>query len=65
MLDTIFDRRDEKWIREQIKNPRSHNPRTVMPAMGLSDAEVSAVLEELRTLHPGSETEEGSISGDE
>ena len=65
VLDTVFDRRDEKWIREQIKNPRSHNPRTVMPAIGLSDAEVSAVLEELRTLHPGSKTEEGSITGDE
>ncbi len=54
VLDTVFDRRDEKWIREQIKNPRSHNPLTVMPAMGLSDAEVNAVLEELRSLHGGS-----------
>ncbi len=54
VLDTVFDRRDEKWIREQIKNPRGHNPLTVMPAMGLSDAEVSAVLEELRSLHGSS-----------
>ena len=65
VLDTVFDRRDQKWIREQIKNPRSHNPRTVMPAMGLSDAEVTAVLEELRTLHLGTKTDDSSIAKDE
>lgn len=65
VLDTVFDRRDEKWIHEQIKNPRGHNPRTVMPAMGLSDAQITAVLEELRTLHRGIKTHDRSPAGDE
>ncbi len=55
-LDTLFERREEKWIREQIKNPRGNNPRTVMPAMGLSEAEITAVLEELRRIHPATKT---------
>ena len=47
-LDTVFRRRDEMWIRVQIRNPRQHNSDTLMPHFGLRDAEVSAILAVLR-----------------
>ena len=48
-LDDVFSRRDEGWVREQIQRPREHNPNTVMPELGLTSAEVDAILETLRT----------------
>ena len=47
-LQGVFERRDEGWIRTQIQHPRQHNPQTVMPNLGLSNAEVDAILEALR-----------------
>ena len=47
-LDNLFERRDEAWVRTQIQRPRAHNPRTVMPNLGPSNAEVGAILEALR-----------------
>ena len=46
-LDTVFERRDVEWIRAQIQRPRDHNPTTLMPQFGLSDAEVDAIIEAL------------------
>ena len=48
ILQGVFERRDEGWIRTQIQHPRQHNPQTVMPNLGLSNAEVDAILEALR-----------------
>ncbi len=47
-LDGLFERRDEDWVRVQIKQPRTHNPKTVMPDMGLGDSEATAIIEVLR-----------------
>jgi len=46
-LEGVFERRDESWVRTQIKQPRVHNPKTVMPDMGLGDDEVAAIILEL------------------
>ncbi len=43
-LEGVFERRDEAWVRTQIKQPRANNPKTVMPDMGLTDAEVSRIM---------------------
>ena len=42
-LADLFERRSEDWIRKQIQNPRQHDPKTVMPELGLNDAEVTAM----------------------
>jgi cbb3-type cytochrome oxidase cytochrome c subunit len=47
-LDTVFERREDEWIRVQIQNPRDHNPTTVMPVFGFDDAQVEAIIEALR-----------------
>jgi mono/diheme cytochrome c family protein len=47
-LDTVFKRRDEEWIRAQIRDPRQHNPATVMPVFGFADDQVEAIIEALR-----------------
>lgn len=50
-LAGIFDRREEAWIRNQILQPRAHNPRTVMPELGISDADARAIVEALRRMN--------------
>lgn len=47
-LDSAFQRHNEDWIRVQIENPRGHSPTSIMPSFGLTDAETSAIVEELR-----------------
>ena len=47
-LDGVIERRGEEWVRAQIRNPRQHNPATIMPVFGLSEAEVTAIVEALR-----------------
>ena len=49
-LSGIFDRHEEAWIRNQILRPRAHNPRTVMPELGISDADARAIVEALRRM---------------
>ncbi len=49
-LEGVFERRDEAWVRTQIKQPRAHNPKTVMPDMGLGDSEVTAIILELQRI---------------
>ncbi len=47
-LDTVFERREEAWLRVQIANPRRHKPDSVMPALGLTEEEIGAIIEVLR-----------------
>ena len=47
-LDTVFERRDEAWIRVQIENPRSHNPISMMPIFGFSGDQIDKIIEILR-----------------
>ncbi len=47
-LREVFERRSEDWVRVQIQTPREHNPKTVMPQLGLTDAEVSAIIQALQ-----------------
>ena len=46
-LQGVFERRDEDWIRAQIQHPRQHNPQTVMPDLGFTDDQVTAIVEVL------------------
>jgi mono/diheme cytochrome c family protein len=48
-LQGVFERREEEWIRVQIQRPQEHNPRTVMPTFGLTDDQVGAIIESLRS----------------
>ncbi len=44
-ISTVGERRSPRWIREQIINPRSHNPTIGMPSHAhLSRAEVGALV---------------------
>ncbi len=47
-LEDLFERRDEDWVRAQIQTPRAHNPKTMMPSLGVTDAEVNAIVDALR-----------------
>jgi len=47
-LAGLFQRRNEEWIRLQIQNPRAHNPASVMPELGLTSAQVDAIMDTLR-----------------
>lgn len=47
-LDTVFQRKDERWVRTQIRNPRANNPESVMPLFPFSEAQVDAIVELLR-----------------
>jgi len=47
-LDGVIERRSVDWVRAQLRNPREHNPQTVMPIFGLSDEQIDAIVETLR-----------------
>ncbi len=47
-LDTLFERREEAWIRAQIADPRRYKPDTVMPGFGLTGEQIDAIIEVLR-----------------
>jgi mono/diheme cytochrome c family protein len=58
-LDGVNSRRSRQYITEQIKNPKGHNPGSMMPTIRASDEQISqiaAYLESLRT--PGNERAE-------
>ena len=50
-LDRLFERRTETWVRTQIKRPRTHNSKTLMPELGLGDDEVTAIIRELQRVN--------------
>ena len=49
-LDDVFERRSQDWIRSQIQNPREQNPKSVMPELGLTNSEVTAIIGTLRQM---------------
>ncbi|MBI5101543.1 MAG: c-type cytochrome [Nitrospirae bacterium] len=49
-LTAVTKRRDDAWIRQQIKDPQVHNPGSLMPSFKhLSGKEVSALLKYLKS----------------
>ena len=49
-LDVVFANRDSAYVRRKLRDPRFDTPNTVMPAFGLTDAEVDAIVAYLRSL---------------
>lgn len=48
-LTAVTKRRDDSWIRSQIRAPQGHNPATTMPAFShLSHKEISALIRYLK-----------------
>lgn len=47
-LDTVFERRDEAFVRAKILRPKEHNPSSVMPQFHLGDAEASRIIDVLK-----------------
>ena len=55
-LDGINSRRSSQYVTEQIKNPRAHNPASIMPTVRASDeqiGQIAAYLESLPALGSG------------
>jgi cbb3-type cytochrome oxidase cytochrome c subunit len=49
-LTSVAERRSDRWIRRQIKNPRSHDPDSRMPAYDhLSRREIEALIQHLKS----------------
>jgi nitric oxide reductase subunit C len=42
-LDGVGSKRDEAWLKEYIKDPKSKNPQSKMPKATLSEEEINAV----------------------
>ena len=50
-LTKVGDRRTKEWIEQQIRDPRSHNPNSIMPSFSsLSDADNDSLAEYLSGL---------------
>jgi cbb3-type cytochrome oxidase cytochrome c subunit len=50
-LSKVGGQRDSQWILTQLKDPKSHNPNTQMPAYPqLSDSELQALVEFMSSL---------------
>ena len=49
-LDDLFARRDERYVRQKIVDPRLDNPTSVMPDFALSRAQAEAIVAYLRTV---------------
>ena len=49
-LDGIGSKRDKVWLAEFLKNPKSKEPDSKMPALRLTDEERDAVIEYLLSL---------------
>jgi cbb3-type cytochrome oxidase cytochrome c subunit len=48
-LTAVTKRRTDAWIRRQIRDPKSHNPGTMMPSFNhLSRKETSALIKHLK-----------------
>ncbi len=49
-LTAVTQRRTEDWIRDQIRNPKQHNPTSMMPSFSqLSRREVNAIIKYLKS----------------
>lgn len=49
-LDKVGTKRDAKWLREYLQDPKSKNPESKMPKMKLSDKELDDLVAFLLTL---------------
>lgn len=49
-LDGVLERRSETFVREQLRNPTSNDPASLMPNLGLGPGEVEAIFAYLGTL---------------
>ena len=49
-LDDLFERRDEGFIRDKLKDPRSDNPNSVMPNYAMTDEDIDAIVAYLGSL---------------
>ncbi len=49
-LTGVTRRRSRSWIRDQIQNPKQHNPNSTMPSFDyLSRSEINAIIRYLKT----------------
>jgi len=49
-LTHVTQRRSDSWIRDQIQNPKQHNPNSTMPSFDyLSRGEITAIIRYLKT----------------
>jgi cbb3-type cytochrome oxidase cytochrome c subunit len=49
-LTAVTQRRTESWIRDQIHDPKQHNPSSMMPSFSqLSRREVTAIIKYLKS----------------
>jgi len=47
-LTAVTERRSKSWIRRQVRDPKSHNPNSAMPAFkDLSNREINAIIKYL------------------
>jgi len=53
-LSNVGNRRDEAWLSKYLPNPKSINPKNVMPAVKLGDADMKALIAYLLSLKSGS-----------
>jgi mono/diheme cytochrome c family protein len=53
-LSNVGNRRDEAWLVKYLPNPKSINPKNVMPPVKLGDADMKALIAYLLSLKSGS-----------
>lgn len=53
-LSNVGNRHDEGWLVKYLPNPRSINPKNVMPPVKLGDADMKALIAYLLSLKSGS-----------
>jgi cytochrome c2 len=53
-LSDVGHRRDEAWLAKYLPNPKSINPKNVMPPVKLGDADMKALIAYLLSLKSGS-----------
>jgi mono/diheme cytochrome c family protein len=51
-LDNVGAKRDAEWLLVQLKNPKAHNPMSMMPPTQGSDQELKSLVAYLTTLKP-------------
>jgi mono/diheme cytochrome c family protein len=49
-LDGINSRRSSQYVKEQIKNPKAHNPASIMPTVRASDEQIGQIVAYLESL---------------
>lgn len=52
-LDGVGTHRSAEYVDRKLRNPRFDNPQSIMPAIGMTDAQREQIVEYLRTLRSG------------